>query len=115
MTYEKIKKSIDAALQRITIKSASDTPTGVYRVMLHMDPGANSWNRAAIELSEENAKIPSRRRRIMCYPVLTVRDAPDGKRMSTNEWNDLALDLRDRHREDASEEALSNDATQPTR
>lgn len=101
MTYEKIKKSIDAALHKVTVRSASDTPKGVYQVILHMNPGANTWNRAAIELSEENTKIPSRRRKIDSYPVITAKDAPEGARMSTNEWNGLALELRDRHRENA--------------
>jgi hypothetical protein len=115
MTYEMIKKSIDAALCKATIRSALDAQSTVYKVLLHMDPGANTWNRAAIELAEENTKIPSRRLKIVCYPVVAAKVVPEGTRMTTNEWNSLALEARKRHREKEEEETFSNNAIQPTR
>lgn len=94
----KIKKSIEAAWNRLIVKSAPATADSVYTVVLNMEPGANSWNRAAIELSEENRKVPSRRQKIAVYPVVTVKETFEGVRMSTNQWNDLALELREKHR-----------------
>lgn len=111
MTYEKIKKSIASALHKAMSETAPNTDVVVYQVMLHMEPRANTWNRAAIELSEENVKVPSRRRKIVCYPEISAKNTSEISRMSTNEWNDLALALRKSHRERSKNENSSKVAS----
>lgn len=98
MTYEKIKKSIETALHKAMTGNASDTQNVAHQVMLNIDSRANTWNHAAIELSEENTKIPSRRQKVIRYPDVTTKVMPGGAKMSTNEWNSLALLLRDKYR-----------------
>lgn len=55
------------------------------KVTLH-----NQWNKAAIELSQENLKIPSSRNEVKSLPKTCKRSSQTEKR-TTNEWNTMAL------------------------
>lgn len=85
ITLGSILKKLDNPLK--------DKEKTTYRVALYIDPEANKWNRAAIELSEERSKIPSRRNKIVSYPVVTYKKRESSVQMSTNEWNSMALQL----------------------
>ena len=107
MTYEKMRMSIKSAFCKTSDSSVSGTEHPIYRVVLHIDPEANNWNRAAIKLSHENTKVPSRRQKVVCYPRVPIQDASGLTKMSTNEWNDLALGLRnERCKEDGDDKIL---------
>lgn len=92
MTYEKLKKLISATIRKLGQDEDSDEKDAVCHLLLYVSDDVNLWNKAAIEMSEQNTIIPSRRNKILCYPAISYGGhAQEGKGMSTNEWNSLAL------------------------
>jgi hypothetical protein len=80
-------------------KTLQKTPSSKHKlkssdkVIVHIESSANSWNIVAIELAEENLKIPSRRRKVEKLSHIQVREYPHRAKKSTNDWNTMALAL----------------------
>lgn len=85
-----------SAFQKTPEERPAENSEPVFKVILHIDPKANDWNRAAIEFAEQNQKIPSRRQKVVHALKSVPRDKSASLNMSTNELNDLALKLRDK-------------------
>ena len=118
MTYVKLLKSIESKLFGTTHTQVSPAGNGAFKVVIHMDPGAVTWNRAAIELSEENSKLPSHRRKIKWPSVVAVavavKNVQEVARMSTNDWNDLALARRNKDDEMTNDQQPSSEPPRST-
>ena len=93
MTYEKIKNSIVAVINKKPEKNLSGKVEISEQIVIYLDPEENNWNRAAIEMYEQNLKVPSQRQNTITFPVFTKKESSEFIRMSTNEWNALALEL----------------------
>ena len=69
----------------------------VNNFIIHIDPDVNSWNRAALDLSDEYLKLPSQRLKSINYPEIKIRELHPQK-LSTYELNAMALSLLDQQK-----------------
>ncbi|OGB53007.1 MAG: hypothetical protein A2503_02615 [Burkholderiales bacterium RIFOXYD12_FULL_59_19] len=54
---------------------------------------SNDWNRAAVLLAADHEQSPGKRVAVVCYPASNFVLSHDLPKMSTPEWNALALEL----------------------
>ncbi|MEW8525172.1 MAG: hypothetical protein AB2552_19175 [Candidatus Thiodiazotropha endolucinida] len=93
--YMGIKNAINSFIKDIIGSKVDQAPIFDDQIIkTYISPASNEWNKIAISLVYENEKIPSQRNKIVCYPVIgSTGEVGLDNKMSTNDWNNLALKL----------------------
>ena len=111
MTSENIKK-LNTFVREIFFDSKVRRENRTIKIKLYIDPEVNEWNKAAIELSNENNKITSQRNKNIPYPDPVYRKK-NISNLTTNDWNLMALELKNQKIKSKENNNLFNDFLQP--